>query len=271
MTETARPTALDIRRALRKRFPSPRCAIAFEVARGTGYSAKRHLDAVAMELWPSHGLALHGIEIKVSRSDWRRERDEPAKAEEVARHLDFFWVAAPKGVVPADELPTAWGLLELDGEGLNAPKQATKTEAAPLDRLFLAALFRAANRPVSAEELDDGLARRLKELESDFDRRVVSEVALKREGYNRAAESWEKLVAAVAPESATFYHDEELIRAVKVVFDSGIASSWKGVQTILEAIDDLRDRIAEALKLPTTDDASTLKRHLRRNGRGMRL
>ena len=33
----------------------------------------RYADAIAMNLWPSRGLAVHGFEIKISRGDWQRE------------------------------------------------------------------------------------------------------------------------------------------------------------------------------------------------------
>ena len=45
-------------------------------------------DAVIMSLWPSRGLELHGVEIKVSRADWKREAADPAKAEAIAAYCD---------------------------------------------------------------------------------------------------------------------------------------------------------------------------------------
>jgi len=67
--------AADIRAAMRRWFAPPESAIVYEVAQSTGARAHRHLDAVAMELWPSRGLAIHGIEIKVNLYDWRREKN----------------------------------------------------------------------------------------------------------------------------------------------------------------------------------------------------
>src|SRR6266850_716864 len=93
-------TAAEVRAALKRYFAQPNYGIVFEVAKATGFNARRHLDAMAMGLWPSRGLTLMGIEIKVSRYDWRKERDEPQKAEELAKFCDYFCVAAPAGVVP---------------------------------------------------------------------------------------------------------------------------------------------------------------------------
>jgi hypothetical protein len=69
-------TADDICRHLRRRYnDSLRYAIFFEVANGTGTHRRRTIDALVMELWPSDGLNLHALEIKVSRQDWLRELD----------------------------------------------------------------------------------------------------------------------------------------------------------------------------------------------------
>jgi hypothetical protein len=145
-------TAAHIRRGLRKHFPDGRCGIVFECAQGTGHKANRHIDALAMDLWPSHGLVIHAIEIKVDRADWRRELADPAKAEELARFADKFWVAAPPGIVPVTELPHAWGLLEGGAEGMRVTKLAEKTPAVAVDRNLLAAVFRASGRSMDADE-----------------------------------------------------------------------------------------------------------------------
>ncbi len=80
---------------LRERFAPPEYAIFFEVANGTGATCRRYADAVAMGLFPSRGLELHGIECKSVRSDWLRELTEPAKAEEGwYPFCDRWWVAA---------------------------------------------------------------------------------------------------------------------------------------------------------------------------------
>jgi hypothetical protein len=44
-------------------------AVLFEVRNATGFDANRSIDAVTMTLWPSLGLELAGMEIKISRSD----------------------------------------------------------------------------------------------------------------------------------------------------------------------------------------------------------
>jgi hypothetical protein len=70
----------DVIAALRKKYPAAAWAFLEQVANGTGYAKKyRWADALAMGLWPSRGMELHGIEVKVSRSDWLRELENPAR------------------------------------------------------------------------------------------------------------------------------------------------------------------------------------------------
>ena len=109
-----------------------------------GFDATRTLDAIAMDTWPSSGLALHGFEIKTSRADWRRELADSAKSAAFTRFLDRFWIVAPPGVVKEEELPELWGLLETTEWGLLAKVQASALSPEPVDRSFLACLLRAA-------------------------------------------------------------------------------------------------------------------------------
>lgn len=141
--EAPRITAAAIQHAMRKNWPSAEWAILWEVADGTGASARRYADAVMMSLWPSRGLELHGVEIKVSRSDWQREAKDPEKAERVARFCDRWWIHAAPGVVhDISEVPPAWGLRVWDGARWKTMREADKREAEPMTRAFLASLLR---------------------------------------------------------------------------------------------------------------------------------
>lgn len=135
----------QVRSLMRVKYAAPEWAYLEEVANGTGGHCGRHCDAMAMSLWPSRGLHLHGFEIKVSRSDWTRERKNPAKAEAIAKHCHFWWVVAPASIVPVAEVPPNWGLIEAsDKGGLKVAKTATMLEPVPLDWHFFAAFARAA-------------------------------------------------------------------------------------------------------------------------------
>lgn len=153
-SSTPAVTREDVDIALRARFAAPEWALLFEVRNGTGFSRSqvRTADAIAMGLWPSHGLELHGFEIKVSRSDWLRERKDPAKAEEIAKYCDRWSlvIGAPEIVQPG-ELPPAWGLFVLRNGKLRCEKEAAKLEPKPLDRLLLASLLRRAQEASAGE------------------------------------------------------------------------------------------------------------------------
>lgn len=130
--------------ALRERYQAPEWAILRGVRNGTGYQREtRTADAIAMSVWPSRGLEVHGFEIKVSRADWVKEKRDPAKAEEIARFCDRWWIVAGEpGLVLAGELPAGWGLLVPKGDKLIVKVEAPKLEAQPISRLFLASIFR---------------------------------------------------------------------------------------------------------------------------------
>ena len=95
------------------RFEAPAWVVLPQVRSTTGYSRKeRYADALAMSVWPSRGLELHGFEIKVNRADWRKEFRTPEKAEEIAQYCHKWWiVAANDTIVLEGELPPNWGLL----------------------------------------------------------------------------------------------------------------------------------------------------------------
>lgn len=135
--------ASDIRNAMQKKWAAPEWAVMWEVGEGTGGNGGRYADAVMMSLWPSRGLELHGVEIKVSRADWKREAKDPTKAEAIAKYCDQWWIHTPQGVVDdISDLPPAWGLREWTGKRWNTLKEAQQTEAKPVTRAFLAALLR---------------------------------------------------------------------------------------------------------------------------------
>lgn len=126
---------------LARRYAAPEWALMEEVAPSTG-GGTRYADAVAVNLWQSRGHAVHGFEIKVSRSDWLRELKQPEKAESVYVYCDHWWIVAPRGVVKDGELPPTWGLLELRTNCLSPVVNAPKLDALAPTRGFFASLMR---------------------------------------------------------------------------------------------------------------------------------
>lgn len=77
----------------------------------------RRADLVRIGMWASRGTGIDVHEIKVSRADWVRELDDPAKAEAWWPYCNRFWVVTVPGVVAAGELPEGWGLMEMPASG----------------------------------------------------------------------------------------------------------------------------------------------------------
>lgn len=109
-----------------------------------GFDALRTADYIAMDLWPSKGLALHGHEVKVSRSDWLTELKHPEKADEFRRFMDYWWLVVPDAGIVRDDLPSGWGLMVAAGHGLVVRRQAKRLSPEPMPRTMLACLLRSA-------------------------------------------------------------------------------------------------------------------------------
>lgn len=122
-----------------------------EYVGGTG----RWADAIGMSLWKSRGVELHGYEIKVSRTDWLREMKNPQKADAVCKYCDRWWIVAGEtGIVKDGELPETWGLMEPHGATLRTIVKAPLLSPVPIDRAFLASIFRrAAEQSADAEAI----------------------------------------------------------------------------------------------------------------------
>lgn len=161
---------------LQKRFPPNEYALLAEVRDQAGFGASRSADGIAMNLWPSRGLEIEGIEVKSYRSDWLRELKDPAKAENIIKYCDRWWlVAADDTIVYPEEVPNAWGFLQVKGKRLMTIKPAPKLiPSAALDRSFIAALMKRATKgtvPASSiqEKIDEAVESAVKAQEAQRD------------------------------------------------------------------------------------------------------
>jgi len=133
----------ELRALVRKKWASPAWALFEEVGNSTGFGCSRHADAIAVSIWPSRGLSIQGLELKVSRSDWLRELKDPSKSEAIQQYCDFWFViASDEKVVLPEELPANWGLLVAKGGRLSVKKQAPRLNPKQLDVGFVASLMR---------------------------------------------------------------------------------------------------------------------------------
>jgi phage-related protein len=125
-----------------------------EVGNSTGFKCNRHADVLVMSLWPSRGLEVIGFEVKVSRSDWKRELEHPEKADVIAQYCDrWFLAVGDENIVQPGELPATWGLYVPAKRGGLRCKVPAKTNEflKPLDRSFTAAVLRSAQAQITGE------------------------------------------------------------------------------------------------------------------------
>lgn len=138
-----------------------------------GFDATHEFDVVLIDTWPSMGLTINIIEVKISRSDWLRELKKPAKTQGAIDAGDTFSVAAPPGVVKPEDLRQGWGWYETRIDGVlqtrRAPTRHTRSWDASsnvINRSFAVALLRrkaetlnsrqkleADNQPYTTEEI----------------------------------------------------------------------------------------------------------------------
>lgn len=133
----------------------PRYACAEHVKNHAGFARTgfgRIADFIAVDCWPGGGIQVHGHEVKVSRSDWLHELEQPDKAEAFKRYMDRWWLVVPDtSIVRPGELPEGWGLITLvhadwpaGSLKLRVKTQAPKLTPEPLPREMLATLMRSA-------------------------------------------------------------------------------------------------------------------------------
>lgn len=266
--------AAEVMDRLRARFGGDGAICMAEVGSGTGAGAGRWADMVAMETWPSRGLVIHGIEVKVSKHDWLREKANPEKAEAVHRYCDFWWLAVAPGVVAdVSEVPAGWGVLEaqddLAGKRELKVLRAAERQERPKDvaRIFVAAMLRAITR---AED-----ARMNHFICEEVDKRVRAERERDRERARNGHSRFSALAAAVTAEmgdKADWTDDSEMARAMALVIKLGLTKGYGGLGDVLravataeEAAKKIRSRMEKDPALAAALDVANLKKIAKRD------
>jgi hypothetical protein len=164
------------------KFPAPAYTLLPQVRNSTGFGRRpRTIDALAISNYPSRGLYAAGFEMKVTLHDWRKELAEPEKAEEIQRFCRYWYAVAPKGVIPVDEIPQTWGLLEADGRGLHTTKAAPELGCPDPTWGFVASVLRkAAEGSVPQMLVSKQLADLRAELADDVRKAAEAESELRR-------------------------------------------------------------------------------------------
>lgn len=143
-SEAAERRADVVMALLRKRYKEGGYIVAENVSSAVDGPVNRRCDAMAIGCWESQGLPIHGFEIKVSRSDWLRELQDPAKAEAFIGLVDHWWLVVSDRAIVRDDLPAGWGMLAQAGTShLRVVVPAPKRDPRPMTRGQVVSLMRA--------------------------------------------------------------------------------------------------------------------------------
>lgn len=235
--------------ALRKQLCAPEWAFFQEVSNGTGArGGAAYADVVAMSLYPSRGLHLHGMEVKVSRGDWQRERSKPNKAEIIAAYCDFWWLVTGPGVVhDVGEIPHGWGWKLFEAGKVVTKKQPERLTPKTMDRDFLAALLR------RASEVGDAFIRQVVEERTAASRASFEESA-KRE-VERSTQRHRDLVEKVrvfeeaSGISLSGWSDKkEIARLAAAIERVGVIGGYNGALAMAKRLDDAATLLRKAVE-----------------------
>lgn len=147
--------AEDLVKLIRQRYPLIRPdgyqshVVLEQVPDGTGMYLGHWIDAVVFSLWESKGLFRSAFEVKVSRSDFIRELQNPLKHQWALECFHEFWFVAPQDVIQVDELPPNIGWMCPRGSKLVIKRHAIRNPNPKLDDILLAAFMRAAAKEIS--------------------------------------------------------------------------------------------------------------------------
>lgn len=113
-----------------------------EVANRTGF-ASGYADAMALSVWPSRGIELHGFEIKHSRSDLLTELKDENKAAKFMKFCHHWWLVVSNAkFADGVEVPKTWGILAPRNGALYQVRAAPELEAEAWTPEFIASLMR---------------------------------------------------------------------------------------------------------------------------------
>jgi hypothetical protein len=230
---------------LRHVFPSPAHVRIPAVRNGTGYARKRNrtADGIVFSVYPSRGLWMAGVEIKVSRSDWKKELADAEKADEISKYCHAWYVAAPVDVVPVNEVPLPWGLIECTAATakiVKKPKHIAKPT--PLDILLVASIFRSVEScvvPVGS------VNERVKEAVTKATEAARSRVELELERLREVVKEFER-TSGIRLDGYT-WEAGSIGKAVALVREHGVDKIAHNLRREAERMKDLADRVLRDL------------------------
>lgn len=202
--EESKVTANDIRKALREKYKDPDWFLGFEVGDATGLMVSRHADAIAINQYPSRRYEVRGFEIKVSKQDLKRELEESAKADALAKYCNYWFLVVPKGLTDDMQIPEPWGIIEYKDGKLRQKKKAEYAKNS-IDFGFMCGFIRGIRR-MNDNALADIVAREQKLTIEHLDMEVRSKLY----DYEKLQERLERLKKLTGIDLTSKYYTDEM-------------------------------------------------------------
>lgn len=249
--KTAQPerwTEAKVFDQLRHIFPSPAHVCLPSVRNGVGYTVRervRTADAIVFSTWPSRGLWMAGVEIKVSKSDWKKELSQPDKSDEIQQYCNYWYVAVPAGLVNVNEVPETWGLVEVKSNTACISKPAPRLDAKPIDLPLCCSIFRAMEgKVVPAALVNERIAEAEKLAREDAMKRHASD-------YSRLLEVVREFQAASGIKLDRYtWRAGNIGKAVKLVMDRNVGDVMKEFRKDAENAKRQIDDILKSIDAP---------------------
>jgi hypothetical protein len=249
-------TAHEVIAMLEKKYCAPSWAFFTEVKNSVGFGNRR-ADGIAVAMWRSLGLEIHGFEVKCSRADWLNELKDGSKSEEIFKYCNRWWiVAADDSIVRDGELPPTWGLQIPNGRGMRIVTKAPKLTPEPLTVWFVAEVLRRSfdsqKRPEALDLEYERGRQRGKEEAQRLDLKYELEQSDK---LKKAVEQFEK---ASGLQINTWQDSKELGAAVSAVLHDGPKRILQNMEYAQSEVEHTLKQITEAVKaIRSFDSAQT--------------
>lgn len=233
----------DIHRLLAERYSGGEWVYLTEVPDGTGMVKCRTADALAIGCWAKTHRRLIGFEIKASRSDWKKECEQPEKSLGWRKLCSEWYLVAANGVAKLEEIPADWGFMEVskNGDKLLTRRMSPTTEHGEITVNMLAAITRRALAQIpedtlqkvreSTEQYRKGYADATKNAEKAL------QSAIERD--RETAEKTRNTLAALGLNSySCIEHDSTVAKLFRSIQQSGITEDFRWTTSRLRRLRD---------------------------------
>jgi hypothetical protein len=188
-------------------------------------------------------LWLAGIEIKVSRSDWKKELAHAEKSVAIQKYCKYWYVAAPVGVVPVAEVPEAWGLIDVKENTATIVKSATELKTEQPDLLLVCSILRAVTEcTVPADSVKEKISQGIESARKTWEMKADSD----RDRLTKAVEEFEK---ASGIQISDRWYNREIGEAVAFVRTTGIIGAVRVAEDLRKHAAAVVNELDEALVL----------------------